>query len=61
MGDWRLIFHARDEVKRVTEADVVRVAKVYLKESNRTLGQFIPTKNPDRAEIPPAPDGHLVA
>src|SRR5207247_691200 len=27
-----------------------------LKESNRTLGQFIPTKNPDRAEIPATPD-----
>ena len=40
----------------MTEQDVLRVAKAYLKESNRTLGEFIPTKNPDRAEIPPTPD-----
>jgi zinc protease len=54
-GDWRLLFHSRDQIKKVTEQDVVRVAKAYLKESNRTLGQFIPTKTPDRAEISAAP------
>lgn len=54
-GDWRLLFFSRDEIKKVTEAEVVRVAKTYLKESNRTLGQFIPTKTPDRAEIPETP------
>jgi zinc protease len=55
-GDWRLLFLSRDEMKQVTEQDVLRVAKAYLKESNRTLGQFIPTKTPDRAEIPATPD-----
>jgi zinc protease len=55
-GDWRLYFHSRDQIKNVTEQDVVRVAKAYLKESNRTLGQFIPTKTPDRAEVPAAPN-----
>ena len=55
MGDWRLYFHSRDQIKNVTEQDVLRVAKAYLKESNRTLGQFIPTKTPDRAEIPATP------
>jgi len=54
-GDWRLFFHTRDQIKKVTEEDVVRVAKAYLKESNRTLGEFIPTKNPDRSEISEAP------
>ena len=54
-GDWRLLFLERDDIKKVTEQDVLRVAKAYLKESNRTLGEFIPTKNPDRAEIPPRP------
>jgi zinc protease len=54
-GDWRLYFHSRDQIKNVTEQDVIRVAKAYLKESNRTLGQFIPTKTPDRAEVPAAP------
>ena len=55
-GDWRLFFHTRDEVKKVTPDDVVRVAKVYFKESNRTLGEFIPTKSPDRTEISAAPE-----
>jgi len=55
-GDWRLLFLARDQVQQVTDQDVLRVARAYLKPSNRTLGQFIPTKNPDRAEIPAAPD-----
>ena len=40
----------------MTEQDVARVAKAYLKDSNRTLGVFIPTKTPDRAEIPEAHD-----
>jgi zinc protease len=55
-GDWRLMFLMRDRIAKVTEADVLRVAKEYLKESNRTLGTFIPTKSPDRADIPATPD-----
>ena len=55
-GDWRLLFLLRDQIRKVTEQDVLRVAKAYLKGSNRTLGEFIPTKTPDRAEIPAAPD-----
>lgn len=53
MGDWRLFFLDRDRVKAVTAQDVARVAQAYLKPSNRTLGLFIPTASPDRAEIPP--------
>ncbi len=56
MGDWRLFFLHRDRIKTVTPADVQRVAAAYLKPSNRTLGQFIPTPQPDRAEIPGRPD-----
>jgi len=56
MGDWRLLFLQRDKLKAVTQADVARVAKAYLKPSNRTIGQFIPEATPDRAEIPAAPD-----
>ena len=57
MGDWRLLFLDRDRTEKVTPADVARVAKAYLKESNLTVGRFIPTdKEPERAEIRPAPD-----
>jgi zinc protease len=55
-GDWRLLFLNRDRVAKVTPDDVTRVAKTYLKSSNRTLGEFIPTTAPDRAEIPATPD-----
>lgn len=55
-GDWRILFLKRDEIAKVTPADVTRVAKEYLKSSNRTLGEFIPTTAPDRAEIPATPD-----
>jgi zinc protease len=55
-GDWREFFLVRDEIGKVTPADVVRVAKTYLKSSNRTLGEFIPTATPDRAEIPATPE-----
>ncbi len=59
-GDWRLLYYQRDAIKKVTVDDVVRVAKAYLKESNRTLGEFVPTKTPDRAEIPDTPDAAAV-
>jgi zinc protease len=55
-GDWRAFFLDRDEVSKVTPTDVARVAKAYLKSSNRTLGEFIPIAAPDRAEIPATPD-----
>jgi zinc protease len=56
MGDWRLQFIFRDRIKNVTPEDVARVAKLYLKPSNRTIGRFIPTAAPDRSEIPPTPN-----
>jgi zinc protease len=56
MGDWRLQFLFRDRIKAVTPADVARVAKIYLKPSNRTTGKFIPTAAPDRSEIPATPN-----
>jgi zinc protease len=54
-GDWRLAFITRDRIHNATTADVDRVARAYLKESNRTIGLFIPTPKPDRAEIPETP------
>jgi zinc protease len=59
-GDWRLLYLTRDRIKNVTEQDVARVAKAYLQDSNRTLGEFIPTKNPVRAEIPATPDTEVI-
>jgi zinc protease len=56
LGDWRLFFLNRDRVRAVKPEDVQRVATVYLKPSNRTLGLFIPTEKPDRAEVPATPD-----
>ncbi len=56
MGDWRLFFLYRERVRKVTTADVQRVADAYLKPANRVLGMFLPTDKPDRAEIPQAPD-----
>jgi zinc protease len=55
-GDWRLYFLHRDRVRQIKPEDVSRVAANYFKSSNRTLGMFIPTPKPDRAEIPPTPD-----
>jgi zinc protease len=55
-GDWRLLFTERDDLGKVTPADVARVAKQYLKTSNSTIGRFNPTDAPDRSEVPPAPD-----
>jgi zinc protease len=54
-GDWRLLFLNRDEIKKTTPEDVARVAKAYLKSTNRTLGEFIPTKDLNRSEIPATP------
>jgi zinc protease len=56
MGDWRLLFLNRDRVEQVTPEDVARVAKIYLKASNRTTGKFIPEDAPDRSVVPAAPD-----
>ncbi len=56
MGDWRLFFLNRDRIAAVTSEDVQNVALRYLKSSNRTVGRFLPTTNPDRAEMPDEPN-----
>lgn len=55
-GDWRLYFVYRDRLEQVSVKDVNRVAAAYLQSSNRTVGTFIPTKEPQRTPIPAKPD-----
>jgi zinc protease len=55
-GDWRLLFLDRDRLSQVKPQDVQRVAAAYLKNSNRTMGEFIPDPKPDRAEVPAKSD-----
>ncbi|HLQ78280.1 MAG TPA: insulinase family protein, partial [Terriglobia bacterium] len=55
-GDWRLMFLQHDRLSDVSSADVVRVAKTYLKPANRTVGYYIPDMAPDRTVVPVAPD-----
>jgi zinc protease len=55
-GDWRLMFLHRDRIAKVTPADVSRVAQKYLTPTNRTVGLYVPTKEPERAPIPATPD-----
>jgi zinc protease len=55
-GDWRLFFLHRDRLAEVKVEDVARVAQRYLKKNNRTVGLYIPTKEPQRASVPARPD-----
>jgi zinc protease len=60
IGDWRVLFLHRDRLKKVTAADVQAVATRYFKPANRTLGMFLPTQAPDRAEILPCRPGAVL-
>jgi len=55
-GDWRLLFFERDRMKNLKLDEVNRAALAWLKPSNRTLGEFIPTDKPDRAPEPAKAD-----
>jgi zinc protease len=55
-GDWRLMFLQHDRLADISAQDVVRVAKLYLKESNMTVGYYVPDPAPDRTVVPPTPD-----
>lgn len=56
LGDWRLFFWQRDQLAKVSVADVNRVARDYYRPANRTLGEFVPVSNPSRVVVPAAPD-----
>merc|ERR1712000_151174 len=51
-GDWRLMFIHRDRVEAATLEQVNEVLSNYFIKTNRTVGNFIPTKQPMRIEIP---------
>ena len=55
-GDWRLTFLQHDRIQQVTPEDLVRVAKAYIKDSNLTVGVFIPDAAPDRVAVPNTPE-----
>ncbi len=55
-GDWRLFFLHRDRLEKVTPEDVTRVAGLYLRRSNRTVGLYVPTDKSDRTPVPATPD-----
>lgn len=55
-GDWRLRFAMRDWISEVSPADVDRLARSILVQSNRTTGRFIPTAQAVRAPAPQRPD-----
>ena len=56
VGDWRLLFWDRDQMRKVTAEDVKRVANTYLIDSNLTVGTFVPDDKPVRAIIAAAPN-----
>jgi zinc protease len=51
-GDWRLYFLNRDQVRKVTLAEIRRVAAERLRRDNRTVGVYLPTAQPERAPAP---------
>jgi zinc protease len=57
-GDWRLMFIQHDWLAKVQPADLVRVASLYFKPSNRTVGYYMPDMAPDRTLVPEAADLH---
>jgi len=51
-GDWRLAFIHRDRIENMTLDQVNDVVKKYFISTNRTVGEFVPTKSPVRIGIP---------
>lgn len=56
MGDWRLFFLHRDQMRAVKVEDLNRVAAKYLSPVNRTLGLAYSTDTPSRVDIPAGVD-----
>jgi zinc protease len=56
LGDWRTLFIGRDRVDQLDAQQIAAAAGRYFRRDNRTVGLFIPEDQPQRSEIPPAPD-----
>ena len=56
MGDWRLFFLHRDQMRAVKIEDLNRVTAKYLTAANRTLGLAYSTDTPSRVDIPAGVD-----
>lgn len=54
VGDWRFYEHYAQHIRRVTAADLSRVANAYFNEETRTVGHFIPKQagGAEAAELP---------
>lgn len=50
-GDWRLSFIVRDRIEKMTADKMNTAIQRYLINTNRTVGNFIPSKEPIRVEI----------
>lgn len=50
-GDWRLSFIQRDRIEAMTLESINEVAKKYFIPSNRTMGRFMPDKEPQRVTL----------
>lgn len=51
-GDWRLAFINRDRIENMTLAQVNKALTTYFIPTNRTVGNFVPTKDPITVGIP---------
>mgnify|MGYP006276092317 FL=1 len=51
-GDWRLSFIHRDRIEEMSLEEVNEVMEKYIIPTNRTVGRFVPTDDPERVDIP---------
>ncbi|MSU66484.1 MAG: insulinase family protein [Opitutus sp.] len=59
VGDWTNYLTMLEQIKKVTAADVQRVARAYFLEDQSTTGWFIPQTEGGGGATPPAPNARL--
>ncbi len=60
-GDWRALLTDMERLKQVTPEDIMRVAKKYLTEENRTVGWLVETKSEGGSEEEQVDFGEVMA